>query len=227
MKVKETTELVWLNVKVQAIDFAEYLRTVYRYYWDKPFNKVDAYLVGSYLVNDPFGISKRFLKNRGDKEIYAYGETPLSSLEQIAKECRLTPSDLLFELGCGRGRTCFWLHQFIGCRVVGIEQIPDFVERANHIKDKFHVEGVEFRQGDMLDADLTGATAIYLYGTCLERPFLAKLVKKLEKLPSGTKVITVSYPLADYSDKSVFEVMKRFPVKFNWGTTDVYLQIKK
>lgn len=226
-RTREISELVWLNLKAQTADFAEYLRVVYRYYWNLLYVKTDAYLVGSYLCNDPFGISKRFLMKRGDKDIYAYGETPLTSLDKIAKECRLNSSDVVFELGCGRGRTCFWLHQFVGCHVVGVEQIPQFVSRANHVKNKFHLEGVDFRQEDMLQTDLTGATAIYLYGTCLEKPFLQKLTKKLEKLPSGTKVITVSYPLDDYADKPLFEVMNRFPVKFNWGTTDVYLQIKK
>jgi len=226
-RIKEMSELLWLNLKVSTIDLIEYLRVIYRYYWTKSFIQVDAYLVGSYLFNNPFGISKEFLKRRGDQEVYAYGETPLTSLEQISKECRLNASDMVFELGCGRGRTCFWLHQYIGCRVVGIEQIPEFIQRANRIKDKFHVAGVEFREGDMLQADLTGVTAIYLFGTCLDRPFIEKLAKKFEKLPSGTKIITVSFPITEYTDKPVFEVMKRFPVKFNWGTTDAFLQIKK
>lgn len=226
-RIKEVAALVWLNAKVQGIDFVEYMRVLYRYYWRMPFVKIDAYLVASYLCYNPFHISKRFLLKRGDKEIYAYGETPLTTLEKIATECRLTKSDVVFELGCGRGRTCFWLRTFIGCRVVGVEQIPEFITRANHIVSKFHVEGVEFRQEDMLQTDLTGATAIYLYGTCLEKPFIEKLIKKFERLPAGTKIITISFPLQEYADKLSFETMKRFPVQFNWGTTDAYLQIKK
>lgn len=224
---KELAELVWLNAKSECVDFAEYMRVLYRYYWRMPFVKIDAYLVTSYLCYNPFDISKRFLLKRGDNEIYAYGETPLTTLESIANECRLTKADIVFELGCGRGRTCFWLRYFTGCHVVGVEQIPEFITRANHIVNKFHVEGVEFRQEDMLKTDLTGASVIYLYGTCLDKLFIEKMIKKFEKLPAGTKIITISFPLQEYSDKLLFETMKRFPVKFNWGSTDAYLQIKK
>lgn len=226
-RIKEVTELLWLNVKAQGVDFVEHLRVLYRYYWRMPYVKVDAYLVASYLCYNPFHISKRFLLKRGDKDVYAYGETPLTTLEAIANECRLTKSDVVFELGCGRGRTCFWLHYFIGCRVVGVEQIPEFISRANHMVTKFHVDGVEFRQEDMLQTDLTGATTIYLYGTCLDKVFIQKLIKKFETLPAGTKIITISFPLQEFAGQLSFETMKRFPVKFNWGTTDAYLQIKK
>lgn len=226
-RIKEVAELVWLNLKAQGADFVEYLRVLYRYYWRMSYVKVDAYLVASYLCYDPFGISKRFLMKRGDKDIYTYGETPLTTLETIAKECRLTKSDVVFEQGCGRGRTCFWLREFVGCRVVGVEQIPEFVTRANHVAAKFGIKGVEFRNEDMLQTDLTEATAIYLYGTCLEKTFIEKLIKKFEKLPAGTKIITISFALQEFAHKPVFEMMNRFPVKFNWGTTDAYLQIKK
>ena len=141
---------------------------------------------------------------RGDKDIYTYGETPLTTLETIAKECRLTgKADVVFELGCGRARTCFWLHEFVECHVVGVEQIPEFVTRANHVAVKFGVQGVEFRNEDMLQTDLTGATVLYLYGTCLEKTFIEKLIKKFEKLPSGTKIITISFALEEFAHKPV------------------------
>lgn len=225
--IKEATKLFCLNLRVQITDFIEYLRVVYHYYWSMSYIKVDFSLVSSYLWHNPFDISKQFLTKRGDENVYAYGETPLTSLEKIVNECRINRSDVVFELGCGRGRTCFWLRHFVGCRVVGIEQIPIFVERANDIKNKFSLSDIEFRQEDMLQTDLKGATVIYLYGTCLDAFFLKKLAAKLEKLPSGTKIVTVSFPIEDYADKPIFEVMKRFPVKFTWGVADVYLQIRK
>ncbi len=41
-------------------------------------------------------------------------------MDVIARECGIQKEDVVFELGCGRGRTCFWLNTFIGCKVVGI-----------------------------------------------------------------------------------------------------------
>lgn len=225
--IKEYSELMWVNTKVQMRNFLEFARVVPRYYTNATFAKIDSFMLISYLFQNPFAISKRFLQKRGDQNVYAYGETPLTTLEEIAKECKITAKDTVFELGCGRGRACFWLNTFLGCKVVGIEYIPEFIERAEAIRNKFNVNNVEFRKQDMLQADLTGATVIYLYGTCLEETEIKKLIEKMKKLPSGTKIITISYPLTDYASEPLFEVMKRFQARYPWGMADVYLQIRK
>ncbi len=224
---KEYIDLLFINLKVKIGDFFEYLKVVSHYYSNPSFMKIDSYLIFSYLFNNPFGISKRFLIDKGEQDVHTYGETPLTTLEQIAHECRLSIRDTVFELGCGRGRSCFWLNQFIGCSVVGIDHIPGFISRANKVKKRFNITGVEFRLEDLLGSDLTGATVIYLYGTCLTDLCIQTLIEHFSRLPRGTKVITVSYSLSHYTSRSGFEVMKRFPAKFTWGIADVYLQIKK
>lgn len=225
--VKEYLDLSLINVKVITRNFVDYLKVVFNYYSNPTFLKIDSYLMGSYLFNSPFSISKHFLLDKGEEDIYTYGETPLSTLELIAKECRITVKDKIFELGCGRGRTCFWLNEFIGCSVVGVDFVPEFIQRANEVKKKFQLNEIEFRLEDMLKTDLTGATVIYLYGTCYTPTFIENLIQRFSKLPRGTKIITVSYPLTDFTKQPLFEVMKRFPAKFTWGTADVYLQIKQ
>jgi SAM-dependent methyltransferase len=180
-----------------------------------------------YLFDNPFSISKRFLRKRGESDIYAYGETPLTTLDTILQECQVTAKDTVFELGCGRGRTCFWIHQILGAKVIGIEYIPDFIERARRIQKKLKIEGVEFRLEDMLTSDFSGGTVFYLYGSCLDDATIKKLIAKFSKLPAGTKIITVSFSLNDYAPPGTFEVMKCFPAHFTWGLGDVYLQMKK
>jgi hypothetical protein len=225
--LRDFFELSWLNFVVLWRNFFEYVRVVLKYYPKFAFAKADFSMILMYFFNNPFSISKRFLMKRGEKEIYTYGETPLTTLDHIAKVCALKASDCVFELGAGRGRGCFWLRYFVGCEVVGIEYVPDFVERAELIRKKLDIQGVEFREADILQADLKGASVIYLYGTCYDQPFIEKLIQRLSQLPSGTKIITVSYPLSDYTPKPLFEVMKRFPAKYTWGTADVYFQIRK
>lgn len=224
---KEFLRLLWLNLVVQKRNLVEYLYVVAKYYPNWAFAKVDLSVILMYLFHNPFSISKRFLQKRGEADIYAYGETPLTTLELIAKECGLTSDDRVYELGCGRGRTCFWLEAFLGCHVVGIEFVPDFVERAQRILRKIPNPRVIFRIEDMLESDLSGATVIYLYGTCYDDAFLHKLTKKFRQLKSGTRIISVSYPLNEFSEDSSFEVMKRFPALFTWGEGDVYYQVKK
>lgn len=224
--LKEHLALLWIHLKVKVINLVEYIRVVTRYYPRHHFAKIDATLLFTYLFSNPFRLSKHYLEERGEKEIYTYGETPLTTLELIATECELSSKDVVFELGCGRGRTCFWLNQFIGCTVVGIDYVPAFIEKGLSVKSRFHLQHIYFRLKDLFQADLRGATVIYLYGTCFSAGYIDLLIDRLSQLPKGTKVVTVSYSLREFQPKAPFRVLKQFSAPFTWGETDVYLQIK-
>lgn len=221
--IKDFFSLLWLNFVVFTRNLCEFIKIAFKYYSNFSFLKADVSLLLMYLFHNPFSISKRFLKKKGEKEVHAYGETPLTTLEMIAEECNISPTDRVFELGCGRGRTCFWLNSFIGCNVVGIDFVPEFIERAKRIQSRLGIKGVQFRLGDFCEADFNGATVFYLYGTCLDDETIKALIEKFSKMPVGTKIITVSYPLTDYEEKPCFEVLKRFTATFTWGEADVFL----
>jgi len=217
--------LFWLSLVVKKRNFVDYLKTVAHYYSNLTFMKADLLLLSHYLFKSPYKISKEFLQKRREEEVYAYGETPLTTLDLISKECQINKRDTVFELGCGRGRSCFWLNTILGCKVVGLEYIPEFVEIAEKVKTTCGLENLTFRCENFLETNFEGATVIYLYGTCLEDDFIKKLSAKFAKLPAGTKIITVSYPLSDYADNSHFTLMKRFSAPFTWGEADVYLHL--
>ncbi|MGK5594031.1 MAG: SAM-dependent methyltransferase [Parachlamydiaceae bacterium] len=223
----EVGKLLAIRSSVQFKNFIENIKVASCYYASWTFLKADLLLMRSYLFNNPFSISKHFLRQKGEEDIYAYGETPLTTLNLIMRECRVESGETVFELGCGRGRTCFWLNAYYGCKVVGIDQIPEFIDRGNQIVDKLDLSSISFIQQDMLDADLSSADTIYLYGTCLQDDFIKKLTKKFAQLRRGTKIITVSYALSDYDADSHFELMRCFSVKLTWGEADVYLQVVK
>jgi SAM-dependent methyltransferase len=155
-----------------------------------------------------------------------YGETPLTSLFHIAKESGLNANDHVIELGCGRGRGVFFLSHWFDCTAEGIEWIPEFVATANQVADCLNNPKVHFICQDMLEADLANATIIYLCGTCLDDLTIRKLVKSLERLARGTKIITVSFPITDYTPAGSFVPIKQFNVKFPWGETEIFLYKK-
>lgn len=219
--------LVGLNLLVKQRNFIEFCKVIIRYYPNMTFAKIDLSLLIKYFFNSPFAISKEFMIKHGEEEVYVYGETPLTTFDHIAKICEFSSKDIVFELGCGRGRTCFWLAYFLGCKVVGIDYIPEFIQKGTEVKKRFLLDHVEFRQQDILKEDYATATAIYLYGTCYERRFIEKLIRRFSKCSPGTKIITVSYSLNEYTDKPLFEVVKKFSCTYTWGQADVYLQIKK
>ncbi|ADI38320.1 putative uncharacterized protein [Waddlia chondrophila 2032/99] len=215
-------KLFWIRIKTDIWNFIEYLQVVFYYYSNRKFAAVDWFMVRAYLIQNPFRMSKEFLLKKGEKDVNTYGETPLTTMDVIAEECGIAPNDIVYELGAGRGRTCFWLNTVIGCTVYGVEYLPAFVRIAQSAKRKFQISGVKLICRDLMEVDLEKATVIYFYGTTIKENELQQLCEKLSKLSSDVKMITISFPLSAYHRG--FRTIKRFTVKFPWGTTDAYLQ---
>jgi SAM-dependent methyltransferase len=220
--IGEKFSLFFLFFLVKARQFQEELKIRRRFYSHPFFKTVDQALCSYYFLNNPYRISKRFLQQRGEKNLYAYGETPLTSLEKIAKQCGLGPADHLLELGCGTGRGAFFLTSLIGCKVTGIEWIGEFVKKAQELKQTFDVKGAHFQCEDMMQCDMSSASFIYLYGTNLEEAEIERLLICFSKMKKGAKLISVSYPLTDYSDR--FLLLKQFSIPYPWGVAEVFLQ---
>ncbi|MDR3624445.1 MAG: methyltransferase domain-containing protein [Chlamydiales bacterium] len=222
--VKELPSLVYLNFLVKVKYWIENLRVAKRFYRNKLFFKIDIALKLYYFFDSPFKVSKTFLQAIGEEELYTYGETPLTTLEQIIKEMKIEPDSLFLDLGSATGRTSFWIHCFTGAKVLGIEHNPRFVNNAKRIKERFHLSDVQFRRDDIRNADFSAVKGVYLYGTCFEEPFLKILGEKLENLPPGASIATVSYPIDNYTRKPIFEVVKELTLPFSWGRASVYIQ---
>jgi SAM-dependent methyltransferase len=215
--------LCYLRFKTFFKNSLDFFLTVWKFYPNAAFRRADLSLLRSYIGANPYVFSRRFLERSGESNVYAYGETPLNSLQKIVETCELSEDDCIFELGCGRGRTCFWLALvFKAKKVVGIDFVPEFIEKAKAVKT-----GVEFLCEDFLKSDLTGATVIYLHGSCMKDEDIVKLNKKLIRLKPRLKVITTSFSMAEYDEGNHWEVQKIFTGEFSWGSADVYLQTLK
>lgn len=225
----EFLRLLCLRAFVYLYEGFEFVKVVFRFYPNSRFRRHDLSLIRSYLFVNPYTVCKKHLLSKGAADPYLYGETPLTTFAEIVKRCGVKACDTVIEAGCGRGRACFWLADFVGCKVVGIEEVELFVEKANHIKKQCSLSGVSFYQGNYLDFSFKDATVVYLYGTCLEDSSIRLLFKKFSKMSAGSKIITVSYPLTDYLDcasQGMFKLVDSFEVSFPWGRSTVYLQVK-
>ena len=206
-------KLFWIQIVVLLREFIEWIVVVFLYYRNKKFRQADLRIFFVSLFHNPYRISKEFYKE------HVYGETPITTMAKIAKECEITEKDIVYELGCGRARTCFWLATIIGCKVLGIDLIPHFIGLGRETALRYGIKNLKFLRRDFLQAKIKGATVIYLYGTTLTEAQVETLSKQL----SAPKVITVSYPL----ESPDYKVTKSFPCRFTWGWTEVYLQVKK
>ena len=185
----------------------ERISTLFLYYKSPKFALIDLTFGLIALFINPYRVCRKFLQRKGEKNIYAYGETPYSSYQKIAEECGIGPNDTIFELGSGRGKGCFWLNHFTGCKVIGVEWVPTFIFFARMIKAIFRVKGVHFIKDEITAIDPTEATVIYLYGLY---PAL--------KIAEGVKIITTGEPLEGY------RIVKQFWIRFPWGRTTAFLQ---
>lgn len=180
-----------------------------------------------YLFVSPFTICREYFRHEKEDGVQTiYGETPLKTFKTIAQLADIKPGDLVYELGCGRGIGVFWLRLFTQCRCVGVELNPVFVRKAEEVRRSIELSGVDFVKANFIDFEMPDADVIYLYGTALDDATIKKLAKHFKHLPSGTRIVTVSYPLSDYADGYDFALQAECEASFLWGDTTLYLQVR-
>jgi len=202
---------LFIYFRVKLFEWLEQRKVEKLFYRKESFRQADLALLAAYQSKSPYKISKEFLKAKNASNIFIYGETPLTTMHMISAECGLNSTDTIIEMGAGRGRTSLFLAAYLGCNVTAYELIPAFVENIPAAAT------LKMIHGNMFSADFSKANVIYLYGTLLED---AEITTLAEAFPKGVKIITVSYPLIDYSQKYV--TRKTFSTRFPWGKTEVY-----
>lgn len=219
---------LWLNFSLVLHAQIDLFLVVCLYYFRLPFYRVDWEFKKRYFWRTPHMVSDDFLIKNGLSKSFIYGATPLSTLALIAKVCRLSPKETIFDLGCGPGRTTFFLHCLVGSRTIGVDIISEFIDNANTIVNKLDYEELFFIQGDFRTINYHDADAIYIYGSTFDNDLVADLLEKFRKeLIVGAKVITITKSLADYCESSDFEVVEEFSARFPMGFCSVFLHIYK
>jgi SAM-dependent methyltransferase len=167
-----------LRFQSELFQIKEFFKNVYLYWRYPRFALSHIKLIACYLGKNPFHISRKYLENKGEEEVYAYGETPLTTLEEICNQCAIDEGDRVYELGCGRGLTCLWLRHVRGCRVTGVEFVPTFISKAK----SFEGDSLTFLLEDFTKLTFEKADVVYLYGSCLDDASLQKLTQQLQTL---------------------------------------------
>ncbi|RZI42193.1 class I SAM-dependent methyltransferase [Herbaspirillum sp. HC18] len=210
-----------------AAEIKEGIGTIARYYSNASFRRADLYCMLAYLGQNPDAICREFLRCFPDDKVQKiYGETFFSTLETIGKAVGVSERDVIYDLGCGRGRAVFWFNAMYKCRAIGVEINPAFVIQARMIAKKASMANAEFILANMLDIDYDDATVIYLYGTAFADDAVERLVSRFASLRPGTRIISVSYPLTWYADASLFELEQTIRGRYVWGETNIYVHRK-
>jgi len=145
-----------------------------------------------------------------------YEPTPQNVVEALLRLAKVTDKDVLWDLGCGDGRIPVTAAKEYGCKACGFDIDPDRVKESLENVRKQGVERlVTIEQKDIFTLDLSkGPTIVTVY---LLPRLNAKLLPQLQKLPPGTRVISVAHRMADIKPD------EQIVVDSELGKFDIYL----
>jgi SAM-dependent methyltransferase len=150
-----------------------------------------------------------------------YVPTPWAVLDEMLKLGDIGANDTVYDLGSGDGRLVIAAAERYGARGVGVERQGDLVVYSRALAERRGVaDRVKFVEGDVLEADVRGATVVMMY--LLPRLF-DRLVPKLRaELPAGARIVSHDYPLDPWrADKTlIFDVEEKLAIR---GTTETKL----
>jgi SAM-dependent methyltransferase len=125
-------------------------------------------------------------------------------IDAMLRAAKVTPADVVYDLGCGDGRIVVAAAK-LGARAVGIDIDPQRIREANEHAAKSGVAGkATFRQEDLFEANIREATVVTLY---LLPSLNVKLRPRLlEQLRPGTRIVSHDFDMGDWAPEETIEV---------------------
>ena len=131
--------------------------------------------------------------------------TPEDVVQQMLKLANVHKGDVLYDLGCGDGRTVITAAKEYGVKAVGIDINPVRIkESLENAKNAGVADRVIFRNEDLFEADIKEATVVTLY---LLPSLNVKLRPKLWKdLKPGSRVVSHDFDMGDWKPEKTVEL---------------------
>jgi SAM-dependent methyltransferase len=129
-------------------------------------------------------------------DIY-YVPTPEEVVIKMLQMAKVTPNDIVYDLGCGDGRIVITAAKLFGARGVGVDIDPVRIKESNENARKVGVtDRVKFIEQDLFKTDISEATVVSLY---LQRELNLRLRPKLlRELRPGTRVVSHEFDMDDW-----------------------------
>lgn len=126
-----------------------------------------------------------------------FAATPQRVADGMLRLARVTPEDVVYDLGSGDGRIVVLAAQKYGARGVGIELDPALVAISRQVAREGDVaDRVTFLEGDLFTADISGATVVTLWlSTSVNMRLEAKLKRELRP---GARIVSHQFPIGTW-----------------------------
>ena len=127
--------------------------------------------------------------------------SPQELVDRMLDLARVTPKDVLMDLGSGDGRTVITAAKR-GAKALGVEYNPDMVALSKRNAEQAGVAGrASFVKADLFETDLSQATVITMF---LLPEINLKLRPKLLELKPGTRIVSNTFTMGDWkADETV------------------------
>ena len=123
--------------------------------------------------------------------------TPNSVIDAMLRLAKVTPDDVVYDLGSGNGAIVIRAAEKFGARGVGVEIDAKLVKESTERARKRGVGArVSFVQGDLFKANISDATVVALYlSQSTNRRLAPKLMKELKP---GARVVSHRFDMYDW-----------------------------
>ena len=112
------------------------------------------------------------------------------------------PRDVVYDLGCGDGRIVIAAARQFGARGVGIDLDPNLIRNAREAAAREEVsERVEFRVGNVLEADVSEASVVALYLSAASNVRLKPQL--IRQLAPGSRIVAHNFGMGDWEPDAV------------------------
>ncbi|MFN3326479.1 MAG: SAM-dependent methyltransferase [Bryobacteraceae bacterium] len=131
--------------------------------------------------------------------------TPEDVVREMLTVAGVKKGDVVYDLGCGDGRTVVTAAKEYGVRAVGIDIDPQRIaESHENAKQAGVTDRVVFRNEDLFEADIREASVVTLY---LLPSLNVKLRPKLWKeLKPGTRIVSHNFDMGDWKPEKTVKV---------------------
>lgn len=221
--IKNLTEdiyLLYINISNSFYNFFWFIIEAYKFYRNPLLRKIDMEFFKIYSIKDQFTVANEYKEKYEKTDDLTYGEAIWYSIDKAINYIDIKECKSFLELGCGIGRISFFMNIHYKLKCMGIDLVPDFINNANKIIEKFDLKNIEFINENWFNIDFSFADIVFIAGTCLDTKTLRLLKEKFEKeLKTNSYILSVSVSFESEKIKKI----KVLTLPFSWGKSDLYI----
>ena len=132
-----------------------------------------------------------------------YEPSPMNVVQTMTDLAAVSSADVVYDLGCGDGRIVIAAAK-LGARAVCVDIDPvRIAEARENARGEGVAERIAFRNQDLFAVDLSEASVVMLF---LSPEFNLKLRPRLEKLASGTRIVSHWHSMGHWKPQKSLKV---------------------